>query len=76
MTEEYFHDGFLVFEFKESGLYGENGKNMHSDRIQDVCEIKSPLLIATACFDKQVRLISLQDKKLVGIFSGHLKGVN
>ncbi len=49
---------------------------MHSDRIQDVCEIKSPLLIATACFDKQVRLISLQEKKLVGIFSGHLKGVN
>lgn len=41
-----------------------------------MCEIKSPLLIATACFDKQVRLISLQDKKIVGIFSGHLKGVN
>jgi len=33
MSEEYFHDGFLVFEFKESGLYGENGKNMHNDRI-------------------------------------------
>ena len=65
LEEEYFHDGFLVQEFVD----------IHKDVIMDVAEIPDPLVIATACIDKMVRLISLKEKKVVGIFSGHLKGV-
>lgn len=71
-NEEYFWNGFLVHEYREDR---GRGASIHSDVIMDVCEIQSPLLIATACLDKLIRLISLKDQKVVGKFSGHLKGV-
>ena len=63
--EEYFYNGFLVHEFK----------GLHKDVIMDCIEIASPLLIATACIDKNIRLISLAEKKIMGVFMGHHKGV-
>lgn len=63
--EEYFYDGFLVHEYAD----------IHKDVIMDIAEINVPLLIATGCIDKLIRLISLKEKKVVGIFSGHTKGV-
>lgn len=71
-TEEYFWDGFLVHEYREDR---GRGASIHSDVIMDVCEIQSPLLIATASLDKLIRLISLKEQKVIGKFSGHLKGV-
>ena len=50
-------------------------KNLHQDVIMDCVEISFPLLIATACIDKNIRLISLSEKKVMGIFMGHSKGV-
>jgi len=51
MEEEYFYDGFLVHQFK---------KDIHNDAVLDICEIMSPLLIATACMDKYIRLYTLK----------------
>ena len=65
MEEEYFYDGFLVHQFD---------KKSHTDAVLDICEIVSPLLIATACMDKAIRLYMLKDHKLIGIFNGHIKG--
>lgn len=48
---------------------------MHSDVIMDVVEIVNPLLMATACIDKNIRLISLKEKRIMGIFTGHAKGI-
>jgi hypothetical protein len=48
---------------------------MHTDLIFDVCEVRNPMLVVTACMDKLIRLISLKDKKVVGIFNGHQRGV-
>lgn len=70
--EEYFWNGFLVHEYRQSR---GRGPSIHTDVIMDVCEIQAPLLIATACLDKLIRLISLQEQKEIGKFSGHLKGV-
>ena len=50
-------------------------EKMHTDIIFDVCEILTPLLVATACMDKAIRLISLKEKKVVGVFNGHKMGV-
>lgn len=82
--EEYFWNGFLVHEFYREPdprdpydvqLAGVKGKSLHPDVIVDLCEIHSPMLIATASLDKRIRLISLQEKKVIGEFTGHLKGV-
>ena len=67
LEEEYFHQCFLVYEFKND--------LQHQDTICDMCEIASPQLVVTACLDKIVRLFQLQEKKLIGVFSGHNKGV-
>jgi hypothetical protein len=64
IDEEYYHDGLLVCELK-----------MHKDLITDVCEILNPLLVATSCMDKKLRLISLQERKVVGCFLGHERGL-
>ena len=74
--EEYFHDGFLVHEFYEKKNVSFKRLSIHKDVIKDVCEIKSPLLIATACLDKLIRLISLKEKIIIGIFNGHYSGIN
>jgi WD40 repeat protein len=63
--EEYFFEGFLTHVME----------GVHRDIICDVCELRSPLLIATACLDKIIRLISLKDQKVIGVFKGHSTGV-
>ena len=62
--EEYFYDGFLVH------VFGKDTENNHTDLITDVCEIANPLVIATACMDKLIRLISLTSKRVIGVFKG------
>jgi hypothetical protein len=64
--EEYFHPPFMVSEFP---------KTMHTDTIQDVTECFDPMLVITACMDSLIRLISMNERKLVGVFRGHLTGV-
>lgn len=48
---------------------------MHKDVVTDVIELANPLLIATACLDKQIRIISLREKRVIGHFQGHSRGV-
>lgn len=52
-----------------------DGEAIHHDVIFDLCELTSPLLVATASIDGLVRLISLKEKRVVGVFAGHSKGV-
>ena len=44
---------------------------IHHDVILDVVEVLSPLLIATASVDKLIRLISLKEKRVLGVLVGH-----
>ena len=48
---------------------------MFRDIITDVEEIAEPMLIAVACIDKLIRIISMKEKKIMGILQGHIKGV-
>jgi WD40 repeat protein len=50
--------------------YGE-----HNGEILDVIEIKKPMLVLTACMDKLIRLISLNDKEVVGKWEDHKSAV-
>jgi WD40 repeat protein len=50
--------------------YGE-----HGGEILDVIEIKKPMLVLTACMDKIIRLISLNDKEVVGKWEDHKSAV-
>jgi len=47
----------------------------HEEEIMDVCEILSPLAIATASFDRTIRIYNLQDKIPLGILKEHKTGV-
>eukprot|EP00347_Sterkiella_histriomuscorum_P016786 403351858 len=47
----------------------------HKKDIMDVCEIHSPLAIATASFDKTIRIFNLQEKIAIGVLKEHKKGV-
>ena len=47
----------------------------HKKDIMDVCESHSPLAIATASFDKTIRIYNLQDKIAIGILKEHKNGV-
>lgn len=47
----------------------------HKKDIMDVCEIHSPLAIATASFDKTIRIFNLQEKVAIGVLKEHKKGV-
>ena len=77
--EDYHYEAFLVHRYQNDRLRdGEKRKPQqyfHTKTILDVCEIKSPLLMATACMDKYIRLISMREKRVEGIFSGHETGV-
>ena len=58
LEDEYFHNGFLVHEFK--GVF--------TDVVTDIAEIAEPMLIAVSCIDKRIRLISMVEKKVMGVF--------
>lgn len=41
----------------------------------DVCELHSPLSLATASFDRTIRIYNLQDKTALGVLKEHKTGV-
>jgi WD40 repeat protein len=45
----------------------------HNGEILDVIEIKKPMLVLTACMDKIIRLINLNEKEVVGKWENHHK---
>ncbi len=45
----------------------------HTDEILDVIEIKKPMLVLTACMDKIIRLINLNDREIVEIWADQHK---
>jgi len=47
----------------------------HEEEVMDVCEVHSPLCIATASFDRTIRIYNLQDKTPMGILKEHKTGV-
>ena len=49
--------------------------NPHRAEILDCIEILKPMMILTACLDGKIRLINLNDKDIVKIWSNHTLGV-
>jgi WD40 repeat protein len=47
----------------------------HTGEILDMIEIKKPMLILTACMDKLIRLINLNDREIVGKWEDHKSAV-
>ena len=47
----------------------------HPDTIMDVIEIYSPHLVATACMDHKIRLISFKEQSVVAVYHEHKTGV-
>lgn len=45
----------------------------HTDEILDCIEIKKPMLVLTACMDKIIRLINLNDREIVEIWADQHK---
>jgi hypothetical protein len=41
----------------------------HEENIMSICEIHTPLMIATASIDKTIRIYSLVDKSAIGVIS-------
>ena len=49
--------------------------NPHRSEILDCIEILKPMMILTACLDGKIRLINLNDKDIIKIWSNHSLGV-
>ena len=76
----------IEFEYhnqKYDVLYNENHPyrnhycdiNPHRSEILDCIEILKPMMILTACLDGKIRLINLNDKDIIKIWSNHSLGV-
>ena len=68
---EFYYSAFLVHTYDRN----DNGEVVHHDVILDAIEVLQPMLVATASVDKLIRLISLKERRIVGVFTGHKKGV-
>ncbi len=47
----------------------------HEEEVMDVCEIHSPMALASASFDRTIRIYNLVDKTAIGVLKEHKTGV-